>query len=356
MCSYHLIKLFCSILVLKDGEIVESGNHKELLAKKGIFAEMWEKQITSDETHTSGPFDAAPAVKGYDVYHEAMATDATAVPAPQIIPDTAAEPSIFMPGPALVPLPPTEAELKAKADGASSVKAPSAAPVDSVTAAEFALESPVAETAELPKADSEVLPPAVPVEQPGTYSDIVVDEPKAEETSLASPPVSPGSVAFPSSTPAPVAFPTSDDSSSRRQSIAPTGTITFKDEVPPSVASGDKKDDKDKEPKRKRISSQNFQRLARRISMGARKSSSSSNVLPPGDSPSREASLDLGASSSGPGTPGPEQKERSSTPIMASVVAAAKAALSGNDSDSESTERKDKKMLKKRPTRSKTGW
>ncbi|KAL7414669.1 hypothetical protein BDY24DRAFT_384154 [Mrakia frigida] len=36
------------ILVLSNGEIVESGSHAELVEKKGVFAELWKKQITSE--------------------------------------------------------------------------------------------------------------------------------------------------------------------------------------------------------------------------------------------------------------------------------------------------------------------
>ena len=33
------------ILVMKDGDIVESGNHKELLAKGGFYAELYNSQF-----------------------------------------------------------------------------------------------------------------------------------------------------------------------------------------------------------------------------------------------------------------------------------------------------------------------
>ena len=38
------IKNCDKIFVLKDGEIVEEGNHKSLLAKKGVYAMMWKEQ------------------------------------------------------------------------------------------------------------------------------------------------------------------------------------------------------------------------------------------------------------------------------------------------------------------------
>lgn len=33
------------ILVLKDGDIIESGNHQELMAKKGFYAELYNSQF-----------------------------------------------------------------------------------------------------------------------------------------------------------------------------------------------------------------------------------------------------------------------------------------------------------------------
>lgn len=38
-----------SILVFKNGEIVERGNHKELLELNGVFAAMWAEQIHAAE-------------------------------------------------------------------------------------------------------------------------------------------------------------------------------------------------------------------------------------------------------------------------------------------------------------------
>ncbi|MDE6676393.1 MAG: ABC transporter ATP-binding protein, partial [Clostridia bacterium] len=35
------------ILVMKDGDIIEQGNHKELLAKKGFYAELYNSQFAA---------------------------------------------------------------------------------------------------------------------------------------------------------------------------------------------------------------------------------------------------------------------------------------------------------------------
>ena len=33
------------ILVMKDGDIIEQGNHKELLEKKGFYADLYQSQF-----------------------------------------------------------------------------------------------------------------------------------------------------------------------------------------------------------------------------------------------------------------------------------------------------------------------
>jgi ABC-type multidrug transport system fused ATPase/permease subunit len=40
------------ILVLKDGEITERGNHEELLESNGIYADMWNQQLKNIESGT----------------------------------------------------------------------------------------------------------------------------------------------------------------------------------------------------------------------------------------------------------------------------------------------------------------
>ena len=37
------------ILVMKDGDIVEQGNHEELLAKNGFYADLYNSQFDEDE-------------------------------------------------------------------------------------------------------------------------------------------------------------------------------------------------------------------------------------------------------------------------------------------------------------------
>lgn len=42
-------KLADRIIVLDDGEVIEQGNHKSLMAKKGVYAELYEKQTQANE-------------------------------------------------------------------------------------------------------------------------------------------------------------------------------------------------------------------------------------------------------------------------------------------------------------------
>ena len=39
------------ILVMKDGDIVEQGNHETLLAKKGFYADLYNSQFESDDAY-----------------------------------------------------------------------------------------------------------------------------------------------------------------------------------------------------------------------------------------------------------------------------------------------------------------
>ncbi len=86
-------------------------------------------------------------------------------------------------------------------------------------------------------------------------------------------------VAFPTSDSVPVAFPgsTSDETASQKApSVTQTPGITFAQEVGTPERTGTP--DPESETKRKRISSQNFQRLARRISITTRRAGSVSGI------------------------------------------------------------------------------
>ena len=48
------------IVVIEKGRCVEDGTHGELLAKNGIYARLWNKQLKHAEESTS--FDSRPAL------------------------------------------------------------------------------------------------------------------------------------------------------------------------------------------------------------------------------------------------------------------------------------------------------
>jgi len=196
-----------SILVLKDGQIVEQGSHRDLVAQDGIFASMWADQISASE-----------------------------------------DPAVSI----------------AKKSSQRSIKAPSREN-EGVQEDVQDNEHSVAES--------------VPAEnQPEPY---VVDEPSAAPSvrSVAAnsipPKVATPPVAFPASglsvenigsppePSAPVAFPTS----SNDQAMSPPTNVTFEDS---RSATPD-----DPESKKKGRGTQNFQRMARRISLTTKRSESS---------------------------------------------------------------------------------
>lgn len=232
-----------SILVLKDGQIVEQGSHSELLAQGGIFAAMWADQITASE---DGIPVAETAAAGYSV-EDAAAVEETA-------------PVTDEPTQDVEPAEASYAEVAAKAPEADGAIAPAEdAPVNESAEPEASVAFPSSPTAEeLPAPDEEV---ASPVAFPG-------GEEAASPDPLVSPPLQNPGVTFVSSDP-------------------PSGRAT------PDPAT---------EPKRKRISSQNFQRLARRISISGRREGSTSsipNILP---RLKRESSGPAKESSSGDGS------------------------------------------------------
>lgn len=253
-------------MVLKDGQIIEQGSHKELLAQDGVFATMWADQISA-----SG--DAPGSISGQSIKKEAIVgylqdqTDAASV-----------------------------AEVDA-AEG-EGLSAPQERAADTFVA------TPEAIPAALEPTEAEEAPP-VPTKEPIAF---------------------PSEEPAPESTPAPpLAFPTSDSASQRALSeripSQTVGGITFGDTVnsPPS-RTGTPEPGADQ--KRKRISSQNLQRFARKMSLGTRRSGSTTSVP-------RESSSTAQTSQDGAGT---------STP------------LTSNDSPAASVKDKKKDKKEKRKT------
>ena len=246
--SYFLDPSSCNdknyrILVLKDGQIIEQGNHKQLLKLDGVFAAMWADQINAAG---GPPVDEGPkeAVTGYHIEDAVPFTDE---PVTADI-DTA----------------PTQDTAEPLAE-ASEAPVEETAPGEDTDLGGTRPDGPAAAVVAETQVDD------APVAFPSSDVGIV---PVSDTTP---PQVNP--VALPTSDAALVAFPgsTSDESASQK---APSTTqnpgVMFAPEVgtPERTATPDPESDT----KRKRISSQNFQRLARRISITTRRSGSISGL------------------------------------------------------------------------------
>lgn len=356
---------------------------------------MWAKQVTKDKhgQSASASVSAEPAIDDAEGYKLGDA------PVPEVMPENHDAVPFLAPGPALVPLPPTEAEIKAAQNGHIQEESQAETVVPSVhdeldaqdpEMAEMIAAAEAARAARQPaeaKDTPVAFPTEAPAEGPATYADVVSEEPTEEAPAPAPAPTQevtvPPVVAFPLSPPQlsptpsiPVAFPSnaSETSSQRLPSAAPTPSISFVPLDPPSGRNGTSGETKeDKEPKRKRISSQNFQRLARRLSLGGRKGSSSSSIpqVSPqpstgGNEASREASIDSPpankmtfptASAQSTASKATPPAIATTSALAASSSAAASETQSPSESESISTstpKAKRKQLQKKRPTRSKT--
>ncbi|KIL68923.1 hypothetical protein M378DRAFT_184787 [Amanita muscaria Koide BX008] len=197
------------ILVLKDGQIVEQGTHKELLARDGIFASMWSDQISSAEE--------LDVIVGEDMKKEAA--------------------GYRLDG---------EQEQGQTDSGPSAQQAAGTQDTDQTEQVEF----PSSKNVEAEDTGLVQFPSGS--HGTGVHFPIVAEP---DESPMSNDPVPnhPGN----NGTASPV----------------PTPTITFDANLssPPRTGTPDP----DTEPKRKIMSSQNFQRLARRISITAKRQSSS---------------------------------------------------------------------------------
>ncbi|KAG9316420.1 hypothetical protein JVU11DRAFT_2454 [Chiua virens] len=219
------------ILVLKDGQLVETGPFKELVQAGGLFASLWANHVrASAPVPGSSSATASGVAEGYDVsIANAQSVDGQIDEAPPADSPRAVTASIRAPG--------------------ASIRAPSIKPTVST------------------RADS--VAPSVPTKDFA----LAVSFPSARDE--------PEPIAFSvSPTPAPIMFPKTDDSrsieSGSQAHVRLPTTITFDTPItPPRVSTPDptgaSPPPPETEGKRKRISSQNFQRLARRISLSTPK-------------------------------------------------------------------------------------
>jgi hypothetical protein len=218
----HLKSFIHRILVLKDGQVVEQGSHKALLALDGIFASMWADQVSSDDpSHSIDDTSMKREVSGYIVEE----LEPAAVEHDRVSPVTDSSAVMFSADVDVVPEPSLADEARNEQHGHAESPA---LEMDASDAISDSIDPP---TSSAPAAESLAFPTA----------------------DISSPPVS-EPIVVPSQGPA----------------------VTFGEDVnPPRTGTPDA----ESEPKRKRISSQNFQRLARRISLTTRRQSSAS-ILP----------------------------------------------------------------------------
>ncbi|CAK5265361.1 unnamed protein product [Mycena citricolor] len=224
------------ILVLKDGQIVEQGSHAELLGLGGVFASMWADQVSKDP-ELKDPELKDPEIADVPIVEQGYSAE------PEISPEVAAEvPEVTAEIPAIgedtiIETPEAEPEMLPPVE-AEPVVAP-------VVSQPIAFPSSDPEPISFPTSESEVdAPLSFPVSEP-------VSE-QAEST--------------------PLMFPTSDEPASEVEKMSPG--VTFE----PGLTSPTTSPDPEAEPKRKRISSQNFQRIARRISLTTRRQGSTSGI------------------------------------------------------------------------------
>lgn len=231
-------------MVLKDGQIIEQGSHKELVAHDGVFASMWADQVSATDDLSPSIEDSVKGeVSGYviDELNQPPADDHEPSTAAATAESSGASPSVHVP------------------DAPEDTPAPTNADANGKLLVDLTETSPVTFPSSEP--EDRDIPPAEPATS---------DHP-SEAPAISSPPF----------VEEPLSFPASDDTSAQptpdRVATPIPAVVTFGASVnsPPSRTGTP---DPDSEPKRKRISSQNFQRLARRMSLTTRKQSSSSII------------------------------------------------------------------------------
>ena len=282
-----------SILVLKDGQIVEQGNLKKLLAIDGIFASMWADQVASTEDpvlSTSGT-TVKNEVSGYIVDPEETTQEETRqeeTGQEETRQEETRQEETRQEETKL-----DETRLEETGQGETRQEETSQ---DDTKQDETKRENPrdIAQT---------LTPMTVPVSLVAESTDVPVKEEQMkvdvplavaarEENSLSQPepvgnvdtsstePIIPVSVDLQPSVTT-VEFPTtSTPQPEMRRSDSPVNfspAVTFGISSPPSRTGTPGPED---EGKRKRISSQNFQRLARRISLSTRRQGSISSIIP----------------------------------------------------------------------------
>lgn len=227
-----------SILVMREGRIVEQGKHADLIERGGAFAAMHRDQsLTHGSEGTATPDRTSP---------------------PELAPETGN----------------TDNEEKSSAAGTegqpsyAAVVAETASPVVDTNPTAIAFPSSSEEQPAAAEDDKAPVSPPTPAKEEEKPLPFPVSTAEEDQAPL-------GALSFPTS---------GDDRSSVASPDLPQDTpasplqgVTFDDSVHSSRVGSP---DPESEPKRKRISSQNFQRLARRISVTTRRQGSTSSILP----------------------------------------------------------------------------
>ncbi|TFL04872.1 hypothetical protein BDV98DRAFT_562962 [Pterulicium gracile] len=227
-----------TILVMREGRIVEQGKHADLIERGGAFAAMHRDQsLTHGSEGTATPDRTSP---------------------PELAPETGN----------------TDNEEKSSAAGTegqpsyAAVVAETASPVVDTNPTAIAFPSSSEEQPAAAEDDKAPVSPPTPAKEEEKPLPFPVSTAEEDQAPL-------GALSFPTS---------GDDRSSVASPDLPQDTpasplqgVTFDDSVHSSRVGSP---DPESEPKRKRISSQNFQRLARRISVTTRRQGSTSSILP----------------------------------------------------------------------------
>ncbi|KAF8160969.1 hypothetical protein B0H34DRAFT_698907 [Crassisporium funariophilum] len=234
------------ILVLKDGQIIEQGSFKELVAFDGVFASMWADQVSSTD-------DPALSIGDNSIKKETSA----------YIVDPAES---------------AEQTKDSETLGTNAVTAESVSSQVALTTEPFDPDNQEGDSTVSPLSTAQVFA----VEHPAVTPDKL--EEQADTSNHKQSATSAGEVE-PLTSSNVVQFPSSDTTQPEiRRDEQPSFSapaVTFGSSVnsPPSRTGTP---DPESEPKRKRISSQNFQRLARRISLTTRRQNSTSSSIIPG--------------------------------------------------------------------------
>ena len=268
-----------SILVLKDGQIAEQGNFKELLAIDGIFASMWADQVsaTDDPVLSISGTGIKNEVSGYivdleetkreetrqeetkqedtkqeDTKQEDIKQEETKQEKPQQDEPQQDEPQQDKPQDIAETLDNIVLPAVLAAESADVPVEEEQMKIDVPPAAAVVGEVPLPQSEHVDNVDTPNTAPIIPV-------------PVNLQPSVAT-------AEFPAmlKTPQP----------EMRRSDSPisfTPAVTFGINSPPSRTGTP---DPENDGKRKRISSQNFQRLARRISLSTRRQGSMSSIIP----------------------------------------------------------------------------